>query len=168
MSGPSALDANGVTRCCCADVVENQWKGGVMKVELLAAVALGGALVFAGCGDDDDETGGTAGTGSQIEATASEFTFTPASWTVPAGQEVTISFDNEGQVEHEWVIIDKGEDIASEAEFTEDKVLFEVEAIDPGANSEETFTVDEPGTYQVICALPGHFNAGMKGALTVN
>lgn len=137
-----------------------------MRLELFAALALGGALVV-GCGDDDDETGETTGTGTRIEATASEFAFAPASWTVPAGDEVTITFNNDGQAEHEWVIIKKGEDIASEADFAEDKVLFEVEAVDPGASDEETFTVDEPGTYQVICALSGHFSAGMKGTLTV-
>jgi uncharacterized cupredoxin-like copper-binding protein len=43
----------------------------------------------------------------------------------------------------------------------------EVEAIAGGASTTESITIDEPGTYQVICALPGHFDEGMQGTLTV-
>ena len=41
------------------------------------------------------------------------------------------------------------------------KKVFDV----PG--STEKFTVDEAGTYQVICAIETHFDAGMEGTLTV-
>jgi plastocyanin len=123
------------------------------------------ALLLGACGDDDDDDGGGAST--SIEATASEFKFEPNAWTVPAGQEFTIEFQNDGSVEHEWAVLKLGENIASEDEFAEDKVLFEVEAIPAGESSAEQFTVDDPGTYQVICAVPSHFNAGMEGTLTV-
>ncbi|MEX2100533.1 MAG: cupredoxin domain-containing protein [Acidimicrobiia bacterium] len=129
-------------------------------VVILAVVLLG--LGLAACGDDDDDDASTS-----IEATASEFKFEPDSWTVPAGEEFTIAFENGGSVEHEWAVIKRGEDIESEAEFAEDKVLFEVEAIPEGESTTETFTVDEAGTYQVICAIETHFDAGMEGSLTV-
>ena len=29
-----------------------------------------------------------------------------------------------------------------------------------------TFTLDEPGTYQVICTIENHFNDGMEGTVT--
>lgn len=135
-----------------------------------AALVVVVALVAAGCGDDDDgddEAGGAAPAAVRIEAHATDFAFDPATWTVPAGAEVTIEFENEGTQEHEWVIVEQGSEIATEAEFEEDVVLFEVEAIAPDEEVEETFTVDEAGTYQVICALPGHFAAGMEGELTV-
>jgi plastocyanin len=119
-------------------------------------------LVLSGCGDDDGSAASTS-----IEATASEFQFEPDSWTVPAGEEFTIDFENDGAVEHEWAVIKLGEDLEAEADFAEEKVLFEVEAIPAGESTSQQFTVEEPGTYQVICAIETHFDAGMEGSLTV-
>jgi plastocyanin len=127
----------------------------MVSVVAVAALALGA------CGDDDDEAS------TSIKATASEFKFEPGAWKVPAGEEFTIRFENDGSVEHEWAVIKRGEDIVSEAEFAEEKVLFEVEAIPAGQSTTEKFTVDEPGTYQVMCAIETHFDAGMEGTLTV-
>lgn len=118
-------------------------------------------LALGACGDDDDEAS------TSIDTTASDFKFEPDSWKVPAGEEFTIAFENGGSVEHEWAVIKRGQDIESEAEFTEDKVLFEVEATPADESTRESFTVDEAGTYQVICAITGHFDAGMEGTLTV-
>jgi plastocyanin len=123
-------------------------------------------LTLGACGDDDDGDDSN-GASTSIEATASEFQFEPDSWTVPAGQEFTIAFENGGTIEHEWAVLKLGEDIESEDEFAEDKVLFEVEAVPVDESVSQKFTVDEPGTYQVICAIEGHFNGGMEGALTV-
>ena len=126
-----------------------------MGVVVVVVLALGA------CGGDDDEAS------TSIDATASEFKFEPDSWTVPAGEEFTIAFENGGSVEHEWAVIKRGQDIESEAEFAEDKVLFEVEATPAGESTTEKFTVDDAGTYQVICAITGHFDAGMEGTLAV-
>lgn len=131
----------------------------------LLVVASGAILVLGACGDDDDDDGDGAST--SIEATASEFQFEPDSWTVPAGEEFTIEFENDGTTEHEWAVINLGEDIESEGDFAENKVLLEVEALPAGESTDERFTIDEPGTYQVICALEGHFDSGMEGSLTV-
>ena len=128
---------------------------------LLAAV-IGAVLVLGACGDDDDGAASTS-----IEATATEFQFEPDSWTVPAGEEFTIDFENDGSVEHEWAVIKLGDDLESEDEFAEEKVLFEVEAIPAGESTTQQFTVDEAGDYQVICAIETHFDAGMEGTLTV-
>jgi uncharacterized cupredoxin-like copper-binding protein len=68
-------------------------------------------------------------------------------------------------VEHEWVIIKPGHEISSEADFDEDDVLFEVEAVQPGESGTGTFNIPA-GEYQIICALEGHFTAGMEGSLT--
>ena len=118
-------------------------------------------LLLASCGDDDGEAS------TSIDARASEFQFEPDAWTVPTGEEFSIDFENAGSVEHEWAVIKLGEDIGSEDEFAEDKVLFEVEAVPAGDSTTESFTVDEAGDYQVICALETHFDAGMEGTLTV-
>jgi plastocyanin len=131
---------------------------------VLAAMAAP-VVLLAACGDDDDD--GDEGASTSIEATASEFKFDPDGWTVPAGEEFTIDFSNDGTVEHEWAVLKLDDDIESEADFAEDKVLFEVEAIPAGESTTEQFTVDDAGTYQVICAIETHFDAGMEGELTV-
>jgi plastocyanin len=76
-----------------------------------------------------------------------------------------MDFTNDGNVEHEWAVMNT--EIDSEADFEEDKVLFEVEAIPAGESTSQGFTVDEAGTYQVVCAIESHFDAGMEGTLTV-
>lgn len=129
-----------------------------------AVIAVAGALVLAGCSSDDAGDGGDAG--ADITATTMEYQFTPDAWSVSAG-EFSIELVNEGSIEHEWAVIELGEDIESEEEFAEDIVLLEVEAIAAGESTTESFTIDEAGTYQVICALPGHFDEGMEGTLTV-
>lgn len=136
-----------------------------MRVRLLGGALAVPVLVLLGsCGDDDDG-GGEAST--SIEATATDFEFDPTEWTVPAGEEFSIDFKNDGEVEHEWAVIKLGDDLESEAEFEEAKVLFEVEAIPAGESTTESFTVDDAGTYQVLCAIETHFDAGMEGSLTV-
>lgn len=126
---------------------------------LVAAAAL---VLLAGCGGGDGEEAATS-----IETVATEYQFDPDAWTVPAATEFSVDLSNEGTLEHEWAVLRAGEDIESEGEFSEDKVLFEIEAIPAGDSTSEQFTVDEAGTYQVICAIAGHFDAGMEGSLTV-
>lgn len=135
----------------------------MIRLRTGAMVTIGAtALLLGACGSDDD-----AATSTDIEAVATDFQFDPDSWAVPAGEEFTIDFTNSGTVAHEWAVLKAGEDIESEDEFAEDKVLFEVEAIPAGESVTESFTVEDAGTYQVICAIDGHFDAGMEGTLTV-
>ncbi len=137
-----------------------------MRSSKILAIVLGAAVALGACGDDSSEPTSDAAVAS-IDATAQEYEFTPEAWTVPAGESFTIEFTNDGAIEHEWAVLRLGEDIESEADFAEDKVLFEVEAVPAGESETATFTIDEPGTYQVICAIEGHFSEGMEGALSV-
>ena len=126
-------------------------------------------LVFlsVACGGDDDEAS------TEIDATLADFTFSPTEWTVAAGEEITIELENNGSVLHEFVILQPGVEITSEAELpaTEEELLadfvyWETE-IEPGQSKTETFTAPDAGVYQVICAIGSHFDAGMTGTLTV-
>ena len=129
-------------------------------VKMLVIIGAVMALAVA-CGDDSDSDEAS----TDISTTATEFEYDSNEWTVPAGEEFTIDFTNDGAVDHEWAVLT--EEIESQAEFNEDIVLFEVEATPAGESVSESFTVDEAGTYQVICALEDHFDAGMEGTLTV-
>ena len=137
------------------------------RLGFLVVALVGGLVLLGGCGDDDDDAGGD-GASNELSAAASEWQFDPDSWTVDAG-EFSIEFTNDGSIEHEWAVLTLDGTIESEADFTsEDQVLLEVEAIPAGESVTETFTISEPGTYQVACLIPDHFDAGMEGTLVVN
>jgi plastocyanin len=125
-----------------------------MLTRIIAIGATIALLLLAGCSSG----------GSRIEASAEEFAFSPTTWTVSSGDEVTLELTNNGTEEHEWVIMSAP--IDSEDQFSEDLVIWEMEAA-PGAVTQDTFTAPAAGTYQVICALEGHFSSGMEGELTV-
>ena len=131
-----------------------------MKKAMLVATVVA-VLAIPACGDDD---AGNGGDGTDIAATATNFAFSPDLWTVAAGDEVTLTLTNSADEEHEWVIMTTP--IASEAEFTEDAVYWEMEA-GAGEVASDTFTAPAAGTYQIICALEGHFDSGMTGELVV-
>lgn len=139
------------------------------RLTLVAVVSF--ALIPIACGGDDDNDEGADAT--EIEATMEEFHFTPTEWTVPAGEEITIELTNDGAVEHEWVILQQGVTIAAETDLpeTEEELLADFvyweDEVEPGETKTVTFTAPQAGTYQVICAIEGHFAAGMTGTLSV-
>jgi nitrite reductase (NO-forming) len=88
---------------------------------------------------------------TSVSITATEFTFSPNSLQVPAGQKVTFTLQNNGVVEHDLTISGTGFSLPARA----------------GQASTGEFTFDRPGILQFICSIPGHQDAGMKGTLTV-
>ena len=143
-----------------------------INLRLVALAALGPLLVVgSACGSDDDGGGGDSSS-TELEATLSDFKFEPSSWSAAADEDVTIALTNEGAVTHEWVILQSGVTITSEADLPEteeellaDFVLTETE-VEAGETQDMVFNVPA-GTYQIICAIETHFDAGMDGTLTV-
>lgn len=96
-----------------------------------------------------------------------EFAFEPETQTVPSGAEVTVNLINLGTIVHSYYVMEQG--YTAEAPWDEEDaahVLYEAE-VEAGATGMLTFTAPEPGTYDVICVEPGHFEAGMVGELIV-
>ena len=146
---------------------ETAWLA-VVTVLALLGVALGViALIVAkdntGGGAAPAGGGGAAATEQTVDA--SEFAFDPSDLNLAAGQEVTVELDNVGAVEHNFTILNAGEEITSEDQFSEDMVLGAVDNTAAGESGSASFTL-EPGTYQAICTIPGHFAAGMNATIT--
>lgn len=129
-----------------------------MKKMLLLTLIL--TLALAGCQP------GTADTRLYVEL--GDFTIIPDRYTVKAGMEITVIVTNNGTIAHDFNIMKLGTDAGDM--FDEQDlpyVLWEVE-VQPGETLSATFAVpDEPGTYQVICSMPGHMQAGMTGTIEV-
>ena len=126
---------------------------------ILLSILIVGIFVVAGCGAKEPD---------KISVVTTDFKFEPASWTVSAGNQVEITLQNDGTLEHEWVIIKEGMEVTLPFDADdEEKVYWEIEA-DPGETKVETFTApSEAGTYTIVCGTPAHLEQGMSGTLTV-
>ena len=97
--------------------------------------------------------------------------FTPADITVKQGETVKLVATNKGQVMHEMVL-GTSEDLKKHAELMRKFPGMEHEEphmahVKPGASGEIVWQFTQPGEFQFACLIPGHFEAGMVGKVTV-
>ncbi len=104
-----------------------------------------------------------------LNVTATDKGYDSSTYTVPAGQEVTLNLTNTGVLEHEFAILKKGEHVTPPfGEKDEDKILWELDGVEAGTTKSATFTAPtEAGEYDVICGIPGHIELGMIATLIV-
>ena len=103
-----------------------------------------------------------------INVTMSDYSYTPNTFTVPAGKETTLNLTNQGFVSHTFIIFKLGMD-AGEKFGPEDKenIYWQVEVL-PGKSATAKFIApSKPGQYYVTCGLGGHHEVGMVGTLIV-
>jgi uncharacterized cupredoxin-like copper-binding protein len=118
--------------------------GVVAVVVILAVIVVVGAMA-----GDDGRT--SAGAGDGVTVSMTEFAFAPDPIEV-TGEDAQLHIVNDGQVVHDLVIPTLGKgtpDVQAGAEFDLD------------------LTDQPPGTYRVICDIPGHVEAGMETELTI-
>ncbi len=125
---------------------------------LVLVVAL--TVLLAGC---------KGGPSTTIRVTMTDFAFTPSSFTVPAGQPISVQLTNNGAATHSFIIMKAGHDIQSHfTDADKQNVYWEVAAVAPGESATQTFTApSDPGEYQIVCGIPAHFEAGMTAKLMV-
>lgn len=119
---------------------------GTVAVLCLAVVITIAALVST---NDDDASVGTGATAS-ARVSLTEFAIEPASVTVGAGGTVQVS--NDGTTAHNLAVT--GTDLA-------------IPDLPAGETGELDVSSLEPGTYELLCLIPGHADAGMKADLVV-
>jgi plastocyanin len=119
------------------------------KAVLLAIVV---AALLVGCGGGSSYSGGSTAAGSGAGGGGSaksvkivDYTYEPASLTVPVG--TTVSFTNRDSTAHTATSKESG--------------AFESGSIEPGKSAE--ITLDKAGTYAYFCA----FHPFMKGTIEV-
>lgn len=125
-------------------------------------LCLGMLLILTACG-------GSTSPSKNINVTMTDFEFSPNTFTVPAGEQISIKATNNGAVAHSFIIMKSGYHVNSH--FTDsDKpnIFWEVSQITPGQAISDTFTApNDPGEYQIVCGVGGHFEAGMVAKLVV-
>jgi uncharacterized cupredoxin-like copper-binding protein len=150
-----------------------------------AGVPVVAGLLFAGCGaskGSDVPTSAattsqsTTASGNTLTVKMADYSFTPSNPTVKAGA-LTITAPNDGQIQHELVVLKTDQNSASlpqkGAEVDEDGLEAkgvenegEITDVAPGQSKSTDFKLTA-GKYVMICNVPGHYAQGMYGTLTV-
>jgi uncharacterized cupredoxin-like copper-binding protein len=106
--------------------------------------------------------------GPTLAITVRDFLFEPNSWSVKAGERVTLRMVNESNSEHEWILLKTGEAVTLPFDNDDEaRIAFESE-VEPGNAKVSFFRAPEaPGVYRIVCGIPGHLENGMQGTLVV-
>ncbi|MCB8942729.1 MAG: hypothetical protein H6658_03020 [Ardenticatenaceae bacterium] len=148
------------------------------KVTLILAIIVMLALTSCGGGDDDTSgSGSSGGSQSSISVIMNDIYFgetndniaNPPSWSVNAGDSVTVQADNKGVLEHNWAIVKADAtlpDTIADPAAVADMILFDMGGILGGDTGSKTFTAPAAGEYTVICTIAGHYPV-MQGKLVV-
>ena len=145
----------------------------------LVAVAATGALAagtHAGGHDNSEDAIGKPGVVANVTRTvkvdmSDAMRFTPARIDVKQNQTVRFLITNSGKTKHELVL---GTEQALKAHYELMKKNPEMEHDDPnmvtlapGTNGEIVWRFSKAGKVNFACLQPGHYDAGMKGAVNV-
>jgi len=97
--------------------------------------------------------------------------FTPADISVRRGETIKFVATNKGQVLHEMVIGTPAELKHHAEQMRKFPEMEHAEAymthVKPGSNGEIVWQFTHAGEFQFACLIPGHFEAGMVGQVTV-
>jgi uncharacterized cupredoxin-like copper-binding protein len=98
--------------------------------------------------------------------------FEPAALAVKQGETLRLRIHNDGKLPHEFVLGTK-EEITEHAEMMRqmpDMVHADANSIRlaPGQSGDVVWKFDQAGQFLFACLIPGHWEAGMQGTITVS
>lgn len=100
-----------------------------------------------------------------------EFIFTPERIQVKAGETVRFRVRNAGKLVHEFVLGDPAELQAHAKMMREQAGMAHKDpnmlTLDPGKTGELVWKFTKPGEFEYACLVPGHYEAGMAGKVSV-
>ena len=99
-----------------------------------------------------------------------EMLFEPRSLDIEKGETIRFNVINNGELEHEFVI----DTMMGNAEHKEIMAKMDMEhddpnsvRLDPTTSGEVVWTFSNAGTFEFACLIPGHYESGMHGPITV-
>ncbi|MFG6532962.1 copper-binding protein [Sulfitobacter sp. 1A16787] len=99
-----------------------------------------------------------------------EMIFEPAEFDIQKGETIRFAVTNKGEIEHEFVI----DTMEGNAKHKEAMAKMDMEHDDPnsvrldsGMDGEVIWTFANEGSFEFACLIPGHYESGMHGPITV-
>jgi uncharacterized cupredoxin-like copper-binding protein len=96
----------------------------------------------------------------------------PGRLSVKQGETLRLRIRNKGAVAHEFVLGTQKEILEHRDMMRTMPTMKNDEAnavsVAPGSTAELVWRFDKPGTFLYACLIPGHWEAGMQGTVTVN
>lgn len=149
-----------------------------MKYPIITFVTLFMALALAACGGGEAEApaeSGDAGSAS-VDVVMHDIYYgddntnadNPPVWTVPSGSEFTVNMENVGALEHNWAVVEPGEEVPVPFVEADSSGIIAADSglVAGGESGSTTFSALEAGEYDVICTVAGHYPS-MQGRLVV-
>jgi plastocyanin len=116
----------------------------------IVLLALGSVIGLQACGSDSKSGGDKASAANGATVEAYDFRFEPKTLTAKAGEKVTLTFKNEGKVEHNFSVSSPSVDQDAEE----------------GKTVSVSFTPEQAGKIEFFCKY--HKSRGMVGSLNVS
>ena len=152
----------------------------VSQLIAMVALAASGAAFASGShtgGHDGDETAiGKPGVAAKASRTiaiemSDTMRFTPTKMEVKRGETVRFIIKNVGQVQHEFNLGTQEELLEHLEQMKKHPGMEHDEpnkiTLDPGKQGEIVWQFTKAGVVNLGCLIPGHYEAGMKGAIKV-
>jgi putative membrane-bound dehydrogenase-like protein len=172
-------------------VMEDEWLAEALKLsadqheDAYKEASTAGQTGSAGTNEESQQTASADGDVQtiRIKAEVNQLEFDVTEFSVEAGQEVEIIFENPDFMQHNLLIVEPGalqkvgeaaDDMAREVDAAEndyipdvEEVLFATRLINPNETVTLSFTAPEKtGDYPYVCTFPGHWRT-MQGTMTV-
>lgn len=97
--------------------------------------------------------------------------FTPSTFKVRKGQTVVFAIKNDGELDHEFVLDQEDKIIEHKAAMEKFPEMEHDDPnairLEPGKSGEIIWKFTNDGTFKIACLVPGHYDAGMHGDVTV-
>ncbi|SFD67392.1 Uncharacterized copper-binding protein, cupredoxin-like subfamily [Sulfitobacter brevis] len=100
-----------------------------------------------------------------------EMIFEPHDLEIKQGETIKFMIQNSGEIEHEFVL----DTVEGNQEHKEAMAKMDMEHDDPnsirlmeGGSGEIVWTFANAGTFEFACLIPGHYESGMHGPITVS